>query len=110
MKPRVCLLWIDGTFKEIHNFVLPSPNEVGFYRQTTSYNAFRERSNKQHHKWYYEDQKKYDMPKRAHLCEVEDAKWWIEEFKENPQSVFHHATIWDMYKAIGYDYKKRRFV
>jgi hypothetical protein len=29
-------------------------------------------------------------------------------FRDWPRT--HHASLWDLYKAIGYDYKKQRYV
>lgn len=107
MKPRICLLWINGDVEEIHHFNLPSSNEVGFYRQTVSYNAFRERSDNEYDRHY---EKRQPIAKRAQLSEVDTVSWWLKEFKDKPQCVFHHDSLWDMYKAIGYDYKKQRFL
>lgn len=110
MKPRVCLLWVNGVVKEIHHFNLPSHDEVGFYRQTVSYNAFRERETNRYCKWIHEDKKKRPMPKYASLGEADTFTWWLEEFKNKPQNVFHHKSIWELYKAISYDYKKQKFI
>lgn len=95
------LLFKDGEEYEIHRFKIPHFSTSAGYRPGTSLEWFRER----------EGQRLLDTS-----GEVLD--WWAyaghldpRRF-DNPDNLpeFHHETIWDMYKAIGYDIKKKRFV
>jgi hypothetical protein len=110
----VCALWIAGEKKEHHFFDLPQFGEPDFYRATGSYNAFHTREARSLNMWLR--RKAGHPPRRGH---VDDVDSMFSHIKLMPKSVratmtqhpeFYHATIWDMYKAIGYDYQKKKYI
>lgn len=83
--------------------------EPGFYRATVSYDAFRNRENRR----LYEANLRgiRDLPLRTSLGHEEDNTLW-QGFayigEPYPQTV-KHVNLWAFYKAIGYDYKRKRY-
>ena len=77
-----------------HRFKLPEVGQPGFYRETTSYNAFV--NNEKRH-WngriLYYAQHESDM--------------FREPEPNVPMTI--HPNIWSFYKAIGFDYKKGKY-
>lgn len=100
-----------------HIFPLPGVGEPGFYRATVSYNAFRN----------FENTRLYNsMQKRKCYPDFHYSLKFAYEWEEDEQLLFNtlsslgveaehsiiekiqHESIWDFYKAIGFEWKKRR--
>jgi hypothetical protein len=103
------------TFEHLHLHILwlPDAMEPGFYRQTVSFNSFfhgmKGRSVIRGIKQYYA--KRWDEFEMG--CDL-----WDETVRLNHLTSAHddrtlptseHHSIWEFYKAIGYDYKKQRW-
>lgn len=113
----------QGNIIALH--VIPRPNvgESGFYRITTSIEAFRTRElNRIYSPGVYSCE---SIKLRHFSCYVkeiweaeQDATYAImERLIGNPvtrethgKPIFNHESIWTFYKAIGYDYKKRKYI
>ena len=102
--------YIDGVPVTIHITNKPnSPTEDGFYRETVSANAFR-------NFWTNDNTRKYRkgiIPHRKFRVRWEDEylndlKWECEDYTNVPLKA--HFGVFNFYKAVGYDYKKKRFV
>jgi hypothetical protein len=121
MSNHKVILWEDGKPIQVHLFRTPEVSEPGFYRAVTSVGAFSTR----------EKTKLYDRNRQGHRdvvgrrCHVrwgEEIKWadedtarLVEQYgrKMDPYidlPIFHHESLWDFYKAIGYDYKKKKYL
>lgn len=96
----------------VHFVEKPTAGEHDFYRQTVSFNAFKERELEQFHKkwtkklptgrhFYWQSKEEYE----SELCIMSALALRVDGLP-----VYHHKSVWDFYKAIGYDYKKKRFV
>lgn len=108
-------LWEDGVWKELHKLSL-SYGDEGFYRACTSLSAFKRREGERlykmhtiHKKWdvvgkrcHVQSEGDYEMPRRLFLEATG------EEFN-GPVPTFEHATVWDFYKAVGYNYKRKKY-
>lgn len=122
MSKFMVLVYEDGVPKERHVLETPQITERGFYRQTVSLNAF---SNREAEK-LYDHHKKGEMDVKGKRCWV---RWYDEfmrdlefhqecfaklaisfehAFSDTPE--FSHTSVWDFYNAIGYDYKKKRYL
>lgn len=81
-----------------HKFDLPNPGEQGFYRSTTSFNSF------------FYSSKMRNRKGKTTLFYAKDGEelmyWGLEE----GTPVIEYANIWDFYKAIGYDYKSKKYL
>lgn len=99
------LLQIDGVDTEVHRFWIPHWTMRGGQRAHFSLSMFNDRGG---HRFFDVDTSA--DPKKPHYwAHVE----WIEECRVeiDPDLPTHnHATLWDMYIAIGYDIKRKRFV
>lgn len=114
------ILWEDGVQKEVHNFELEY-SQKGWYISTISISSFREREATRLYN-YTQRKHSYNLPgKRCSVkfgSEIEFdekqsqrvfEKYGIEdELKTLPR--FKHDSVWDFYKAIGYNYKKKRYI
>lgn len=98
-------LWIDDVKAEMHFFDLPREGK-GSYVAIESYNRFHVREAKRSSKAAYETGE--ILHKRCHVQIIDDAIFPIKMASETPK--FFHETIWDMYKAVGYDYKKKKYI
>jgi hypothetical protein len=99
------LLQIDGVDTEVHRFWIPHWTKPGGQRAHFSLSMFNDRES---HRFFDVDMSA-DPLKPHYYAHVE----WIEECRVevDPSLPTHnHATLWDMYEAIGYDIKKKRFV
>jgi hypothetical protein len=105
--------------KRVHVFNLPSPSEKGFYRETTSFNAFfngvpkgnRLHGPNQNSTTLYNAKRWIEFEE---TCERQ-AKLFVEKkLKGFPDDRLlprvEHQNIWDFYQKIGYDYKKKRYI
>lgn len=100
-----CVLWVKGTPIELHTFSLHY-NDKGWYISTTSLSAFSRREGTR----LYEANLKgvTHVDKRVHVM------WgdvlWSEEIVTQGLPEIKHDSVWDFYKAIGYDYKKKKYL
>lgn len=107
----------------LHRVALPTVREKGFYRQTGTYNAFfhsdKDRNNfwalhpntakvngfksrkPTHQYWYYS----------MHWDEFveRENRWNQGEMSDLNLPRVEHASMWDFYKHIGYDYKTMKW-
>jgi hypothetical protein len=105
---KVAVVYEDGLATEVHRFTLPTYTEPRFYQSVTSYNGMRNREHGRYVKWLKSRNSKLGKPMKLMLritAEV-DVPWNLEnEWKR--LTCFHHASIFDFYAIVGYDYKKR---
>lgn len=100
----------------LHHVHLPEPRELGFYIQHKSINAFKQRVLKRFSA--YQDKHGYYTPLPMHfdvrIMESfnREAKIWKTIGLDPYESLntILHASPFDFYKYIGFDYKKNRFV
>ncbi|MNQ58253.1 hypothetical protein D3C85_724440 [compost metagenome] len=107
-----CTFWKDGTPVELHVFTL-EPEGKSDYRAIGSYNAFNNNEGKRLLNDPHVMFRGHAVNERDHLLSRQIqadtcARWELTPEPELP--VFTHDSIWDMYKAIGYDYKRKRYV
>lgn len=98
------LLQRDGVDVEVHRFWMPHWSKPGGRKAHYSRDMFVEREIR-----FFDDASAADPLKPHWWAYIE----WIEEcsWEISPDlPVFHHADLWETYKAIGYDIKKKRFV
>lgn len=107
------ILWKDGSPIEVHHMTMEPTVEQSRTRAVSSMNWFNEREAK-----IFADRKK---PHRFHTNIKCDSDWNMSlrferrAYDPDPAPVdslpqFTHTSIWDFYKAIGYDYKAKRYV
>lgn len=117
-------IWRHNVPSEFHLFPLPNFGDPNFNRTIRSYTAFRKRENyglynsqkkarDTQTKWIpaairtsLKDKDEWDVDHR--LLNQSLAKYKLKT-KAEPQWI-RHDSIWDFYKAVGYDYKKKRYV
>lgn len=103
--------WVGNDPTEIHFVTTPSVTEPHFYRQTTSMDSFRNREAIRFNRAYM---RKKPLPVRCHVQPRSD--WNImwsrgRPFADrDPLPEFYHADLWAFYKAIGYDYKNKKYL
>jgi hypothetical protein len=98
------LLMKDGVDFEVHRFWIPHWTKPSGRKAHLSRDMFVHRELR-----FFDDESAAD-PLHPHWAAHLE---WIEEcrFEISPDlPVFHHADLWETYKAIGYDIKKKRFV
>lgn len=99
------LLQIDGVDTEVHRFWMPHWSMPGGRRAHLSRDMFVDREEGR----FFDVDTSADPLKPHYWAHVE----WVEECRVEMAPdlpTFHHETLWDMYRAIGYDIKKKRFV
>lgn len=111
----VATLYVDGKPAEIHRFRVPKYSEGGdWYRSLTSLNCFRRREMK----WFgsakcFDPQAKQPKFRTqinfAHDFDSPNYSLIRALAKIPPIPEFTHASLWEMYLALGYDYKKQRY-
>lgn len=106
MKQMLCILWRNSVPVENHYFNLPDCGEPRFYQSIVSYTWFRKREGERFRKWYYDPEHASKPLTRARVDYADDLTRCV----DNLLPKFEHESIWDLYKAIGYDYKKQRYV
>jgi hypothetical protein len=97
-------VWVNGEPVSRHFYPIPSPGEPDFYVTAISVDCFSNREARRH---YAATQKKpfKHVEKRAHTRRLSELGLLSPKIPE-----FEHASLWDMYRAIGYDYKKQRYL
>jgi hypothetical protein len=111
-------LYNGNTTIAFHYFKIPYLNERGGYTQTSSYNWFNDREANRHYKltqqkkplgrWCY-----IERFIEAHRFESMVKKRLKElgvSYQEDKLPFFKHQSLWDFYKAVGYDYKKKKWM
>lgn len=98
----LCVVKVDDKPYENHFFMIPMVIMTGGYRATISYNATRSREITRWHEKYY--LKRKVCPRWLDMNPVND----VTMVHDVP--TYFHKSIWDMYIAVGYSYKKRRFI
>ncbi|ELW0836648.1 hypothetical protein HI145_RS00065 [Escherichia coli] len=119
MSDYVAFLHRFGEAQEKHIIRMPAYGEEDWYKSTISVGAFRDREaefflGKQH--------------EREVLCSLWRLDEWDSENSRTAESMmaivgianyqhpydllptFEHASLFDFYKAVGYDYKKKRYI
>lgn len=94
----------------------PSVTEDGFYRQVTSFSAFRWREMKRRFPMDKEGKPLYKSVEccMVHTFDDQMSRWEMQERicglfqREEPLAEFD--SVWDFYKAVNYDYKKQRYI
>lgn len=101
---------------EIHWFWLPNFGEPRFYVTLCSWNWFRNREGGRLVAWHDARRagKKAVVPERRSYCNIiEDNDPMYHKEVElkiyDALPTFEHATLWDFYKAVGYDYKRKKY-
>lgn len=106
------VLWKDGAPHEVHHFTLVPDIKNSPYTAIGSMNWFNDREAK-----IFCDRKKQH---RFHTNIKCDSDWELDRqferraYAPDPALTdtlpeFVHTSIWDFYKAIGYDYKAKRY-
>lgn len=96
------LLKREGVDVAVHRFWMPHWTKPGGRKAHYSLDMYIER-----------EQRRYTAYKAAEYPPVWAHIEWIEEasIEISPDlPSFSHSTLWDMYIAIGYDIKKKRFI
>jgi hypothetical protein len=83
---------------------LPRAFEKNGYRQVTSFNAFFNGMNR----YNWKNPKGKYVLYTAHL-EAEYHHFWLHPAMPKDQTPVDVFSIWDFYKAIGFDYKSKRY-
>jgi hypothetical protein len=98
-----CVLCHDGKEVGIHTFNPPDDHTTSY--TIRSIHAFRTRENKRLSESL---RATATHPPRHTFVTPDPDNAYLSLFKEWPRT--HHATLWDLYLAIGYDYKKKFYV
>ena len=85
----------------VHIFDLPNYGEPNFYRSVSSFNAFFNGMSQKNHNW------KANKLYHANFKRELDILKQYKETLELPQKIYY--DIWDFYKKIGYNYKRKRY-
>lgn len=117
-------LWLNNVPAEYHIFPLPNFGDPHFHKTITSYSSFRKRENaglfncqvkarKTQTPCVYpviraslKDKDDWDIDHR--LLNESLAKYKL-KIKPEPNWI-RHESLWDVYKAIGYDFKTKRYI
>jgi hypothetical protein len=90
---------------ELMAFMQPNYGEEGFYRQVGSFNAFfksaKRRNTHDGFLYYPQDEEDYNFEFGL-----------MRKLGANPKgkTCITHPSIWEFYKAIGYDYKTKKYI
>lgn len=101
----------DDAF-EVHHFTMEADPDASRYRAVTSYNAFHEREAEKAGTGYKPGIiRAHVMNQREweHHLRFEQRAFRPEPTPTDLLPEFTHTSIWDFYKAIGYDYKAKRY-
>lgn len=122
MADFMILVYEDGVPQSRHFVRTPEVSDSNFYRQATSLDAFRTREAKRLHeqhkkgikdvvgkrswvRWYDEYSQEVKVVEESMKKYVPD---YTHHFSATPE--FFHNTVWDFYKQVGYDYKRKKYV
>lgn len=117
--------WRFGEAVAIHHIAVPSIGDKGYYREVISMDYYRGRELE---KVYGEKARKKGMrlanfPVQYAMRRRDDWEFSQESSRDSIERitgrvydrwsnlpVHEHASIWDFYKFIGYDYKKQKYL
>lgn len=116
--------WFDGvyTFTQIdlhagckhvhvHKVQLPKYGQKGWYVSIGSLSAFAHNGDQEKHKGCWSPDYLY-VCKRSYEFEDEcqnlSSRW--PDLDDRKLPVTEHASLWDFYKAVGYDYKRKKWL
>lgn len=108
MLKTMCVLYVDEVPVSRHIIKEIKHNEKDFYRSTVSMEAFTRREVDVFAEHYMS---KKPLHKRTRIYDYDDyikSVFITDAVKNVP--VFEHKDIKDFYKAIGYDYKKKKYI
>jgi hypothetical protein len=99
---------------KIHKLVLPDFKEKGSHQQGISFSAFFSYKKKRNEndnvtfckKFWFDYLQDIDSFKK--FCESRNLDIEIQTHENTP--FVEHRSLWDFYKSIGYDYKKKKFI
>jgi len=106
---------INGKEVLLHVIRQPLVTEPGFYRASLSGNAFKSREIKIWYDRYYTKRKvmprqfsiryssDFEIETRLVVNKYLDHQWWS-------LPILDHESIWEFYKHIGYDHKKKKYI
>lgn len=101
------VLWKDGEPSEVHKIELTYSDEQ-WYTSSVSLSSFRRRENERLFKRYTKGFRDV-IGKRCDVRTEAGMHGYFVDFKLI-LPVFEHKTVWDFYKAIGYDYKRKKYL
>lgn len=105
---------------ERHIVRIPEVNEENFSKDVTSLTKFENNERKRVYDnkstpqekiaimYHYEEWLEEQEATRDRMINLRGFKDFKHEWDDTP--VFEHETIWDLYKAIGYDHKKKKYI
>lgn len=103
--------------RELHWFKLPDHKEQQFYRTVVSYSAFKRREGKRMLEHSQRRRTDKNLPRLEgyvlfNAIYENDlvVQMEVKHGVYNALPVKVHASLWDFYTAIGYDYKKQSYV
>lgn len=100
------ILYIDGKLTSLHEFNLCDSDDIDFTRQCLSLNSFGSRERQR----VIASLQDRDRNKAATYCRLcARSEFYEIESQIESARVFHHSSIWDFYKTIGYDVMTRRY-
>ena len=118
----VAFLLKDGTVIEKHIIRMPAYNEKGWYNSVVSIDAFNNRESER----FYQIRCVKKKPLLGLLCHLYRLSEWERDTQlstnrmkkydpsyEHPYNLvpcIEHQNVFDFYKHIGYDYKKKRYI
>ncbi len=114
------LLWHKDEIVEVHTINLEPIGSKSRYRALVSMQCLQARELEAHygekpkknrppfHLGIFENKALHDRIEniRRKRC-VERGEDFVDEWAEFPH--FHHESLWDFYKAVGYDYKAKKW-
>ena len=102
-----------GKHIKVYKLNMPDYNEKDFYRQTTSFSSFFHNLKKRN----YNKNILYHV--KSETDWIEDNDHWMKTYIKNGMDAdsidqrklpfTEHNGIWDFYKEIGFDYRKKRY-
>ncbi len=120
----VAFLHKDNVPIEKHIIRMPTYGEKGWYKNVVSIDAFKDREAKRFYDTIYVKK----VPMFGLHCSLWRLEDWIRHNQITAESMleivgivdyqdpydilptFEHESVFDFYKAVGYDYKKKRYI
>ncbi|AGS81981.1 hypothetical protein O152_gp097 [Pseudomonas phage PaBG] len=114
IEPRwyYALVWLHGDEVEVHKFTMEPTPEQSHYRAIGSYNAFSERNAKlaflgriQGYRVSLRTESEWEIDMQGG-----DRVYAPEVNPRRQLPMFVHSSIWEFYSAVGYDYRRKKWV
>lgn len=111
-------VYVGNTVVSAHYFRLPKVGDPQFYQTVRSWNCFRHREQKKCSASYEPKNASskvrtlFRLPADRQMDRVIQLRLEskFEDIMDDEQTQkSYHKTLWDVYKAIGYDYKKQKY-